>query len=37
MEDTKSKYSPPFLQRLCRSGQSFISRNLRAGSHWRRA
>ena len=36
IEETKSKYSPPSLQRLCRSGQPSIFRDLRAGSCWRR-
>jgi len=36
IEEIKSKYSPSCLQRLCRSGQAFISRNLRAESLWRR-
>ena len=36
IEATKSKYSPPSLQRLCRSGQSHMYRRFRAGSRWRR-
>ena len=36
MEATKSKYSSPSLQRLCRSGQRYMHRYLRAGSRWRR-
>ncbi|KAK8451618.1 hypothetical protein SEVIR_6G238533v4 [Setaria viridis] len=36
IEAIKSKYSPPSLQRLCRSGQPPICRYLRAGSRCRR-
>jgi len=32
IEETKSKYSPPTLHSLCRSGQPYIIRDLRAGA-----
>lgn len=36
IEETKSKYSPPSLQRLCSLGQPDIFRHFRVGSRWRR-